>query len=60
MSNREKLLINIENIIALVDEDREYTTVNFILSKYGVSNIDEASESELQNIFNELFTLITM
>ena len=59
MNNRTKLLTNIESIFDLASEVNDCNAVKFVLSKCGVSNVVEASENELQEIFNELFTLIT-
>lgn len=57
--NRQDLIISIENSIDFIGThlDSADKIVAFVLKKYGVKNLEKASFSTLQNVFNELYAI---
>lgn len=59
--NKQDLIISIENSIDFIGThlDSADKTVAFVLKKHGVKNLEKASFSTLQGVFNELYAIET-
>lgn len=57
--DKQNLIISIENSIGFIEShlDSADKTIAFVLKKHGVRNLEKASHSTLQDIFNELYAI---
>lgn len=57
--DRQDLIISVENSIAFIEShlDSDDKTIAFVLKKHGVRNLERASLSTLQELFNELYDI---
>lgn len=57
--SRQDLIISIENSVKFIESclDSADETIAFVFKKYGVSNLEKASLSTLNELFNELYVI---
>ena len=56
-AERENWIINIENAASYIASEIGAETVDFVLEKYGAMSIDEISDSNLSEVFSELYAI---
>lgn len=54
---RENWIINIENTASYIASETGAETVDFVLEKYGAKSIDDISDSDLSEVFSELYAI---
>ena len=55
--SRNDWFTNIENEADIASEKLDSVAVDFVLSKYGASNIEDLSESHYSEVFSELYLM---
>ena len=55
--SRNDWFTNIENEADIASEKLDSVTVDFVLSKYGATNIEDLSESHFSEVFSELYLM---
>lgn len=57
--DKQNLIISIESSIDFIEShlDSADKTIAFVFKKHGVRNLERASLSTLQNLFNELYAI---
>lgn len=55
--SRNDWFTNIENEADIASEKLDSVAVDFVLSKYGATNIEDLSESHFSEVFSELYLM---
>lgn len=55
--SRNDWFTNIENEADIASEKLDSVAVDFVLSKYGATNIEDLSESYYSEVFSELYLM---
>ena len=55
--SRNDWFTNIENEADIASEKLDSVAVDFVLSKYGATNIEDLSESHYSEVFSELYLM---
>lgn len=55
--SRNDWFTNIENEADIASEKLDSLAVDFVLSKYGATNIEDLSESHYSEVFSELYLM---
>lgn len=56
-SERENWITNIDNTASFITSEIGSETVDFVLGKYGASSIEDISDDDLLEVFNELYAI---
>lgn len=56
-AERENWIINIDNTASVIETAIGAGTVDFVLRKYGAKSIDDISDSDLSEVFSELYAI---
>lgn len=54
---RENWLVNIENVASHISSEIGFETVKFVFGKYGACSIEKIADSDLPEVFSELFAI---
>lgn len=58
-AERENWIVSIENTADFIASEIGSETVDFVLGRYGASSIESISDSDLSEVFGELYAIET-
>ena len=56
-AERENWIMNIENTADFIASEIGSETVDFVLGKYGARSVEDISDSDLSEVFSELYAI---